>query len=144
MSITFNAENIDWDAYQAAFNAQFDAEDQYVEGYVMPWFPQVNFSNSNAAAIARVIGLWELTTPEGGSGRLGQDRLLALRMAIMRARNSEKVRAPAVTETSVGVGIGGCRWVMCGSDDDAIQARLAALELVVAYCQDHGVDMVWG
>lgn len=100
-----------------------------------------NFSNTNAVAIMAMLDI-----PRGDDGDLCGDlahnKLASLRQRIVRARNLSELRRPALREACTTLGAGPT-FIECGTTDESVMLRLAALERVVVTAQEMGIGIAW-
>lgn len=116
--------------------------------------PRVNFADANAHNLLVLLG--EIPT-EGIYGSWALADLPIVRRAIMVARAHSGSRTYLVREASessktkivngadgVSAIERGCTVIDCGNTDDQTLRRLADLEAVVIYAQEHGWEVHWG
>lgn len=112
--------------------------------------PEANFTNANAHNLLMLLG--EIPTEDVyGSWALAD--LPIVRRAIMRARAGSRVHLIREASESRGVKVvngpvptieRGCKVIDCGNTNEQTLRRLATLEKVIIYAQEHGWEVHWG
>jgi hypothetical protein len=117
--------------------------------------PEVNLSSVNAEGILHLLGWTEREDIWGGSCSGGE-----MRQRIFRARNVGRehlveepfdlpgghagVETEVVGNNVVRVQRMGCRVISGGNTDEQTLRRLASLEALAVYAQEHGFEISWG
>ena len=102
--------------------------------------PELNVSNSTAAAMLRSIGV---EVDGDAYGTIPAARCSELLRGTIRAVNTDAPEAHVI-EPSDERGEGGCRVVGIGLDADRIRDRLGRLQDVLVYAAQHGYDVHYG
>jgi hypothetical protein len=103
--------------------------------------PEVNFANANARAILDLLGL-----PTDDCGTVEADVVPMVRATILGVMNVRRLRAPLDVEASHsgGPGTGTCHVINCGNTDDHTMRRLADLDAVFGWAEEHKAAVNWG
>jgi len=105
--------------------------------------PSLNLANVNARSI---LNLLEASTDECLCGGLSPEDIPPVRQQILRLRNVTRQRQPALREAteSGGEGTGQCQCFVEGYTDEQVLDRLTRLDAVLAYAQEHQMEVSWG
>ena len=95
---------------------------------------EVNFSNGNAAALLALAGL-----ASASYGEIPHERLETVITRLLRALNSESVRARAVVLVAEGP-----QWFEGARTDESLQRRIGEVMALLVLARRNGCGVVWG
>lgn len=103
--------------------------------------PSVNFHGAGAAAILRLLGLYD---PEDSSlGSVPVDQIGALRQKVLVAKNSPRSRKPELVACYTDATPGRATAHYGSIDDDGLLRRLEDMDVVLAACQARQEALRW-